>query len=379
MKLNKRGVYFYLIICLLLTAMLGVTGCGKATEVVKESEITVDTAPAQIQDLAKSVSYSGIVRGRNEVYLMPKVAARVTGIYAKAGDPVKAGQTLITLDNTDFIAGVNQAEAGLAMAQAGQRNNDLQVESAQADYERTKKLHEAGAVSNQQLESARMKYEALIAGSAQAAVSQAQAGLLAATTQLEKCTITSPINGVVGSIGISLGDTATPQTAAAIVSDTTRLQIEVMVSESEVSYIMEGSEVNVLVKAAQEQAFKGQVESISNVADPNKRNYGVKIALVNPDGKIKSGMFAELNIDTLSKKNIVVIPVGGVIPKGGRDIVYTVDQDKRAREAEVKTGIKNDRYIEIVSGLKEGQEVIVKGNTLVSDGTLVRAVARGDM
>jgi RND family efflux transporter MFP subunit len=163
-----------------------------------------------------------------------------------------------------------------------------------------------------------------------------------------------------------------------IVSDTTQLQIEVMVSESEVSYIKQGSEVNVLVKAAQEQAFKGQVESISNVADPSKRNYGVKVALANPDGKIKSGMFAELNIDTLSKKNIVVIPVGGVIPKGGRDIVYTVDQDKRAREAEVKIGIKNDRYIEIVSGLKEGQEVIVKGNTLVSDGTLVRVVAGGD-
>jgi multidrug efflux pump subunit AcrA (membrane-fusion protein) len=145
--------------------MLGVTGCGKATEVVKEAEITVNTAPAQIQDLAKSVSYSGIVRGQNEVYLMPKVAARVTGIYVKAGDPVKAGQTLIILDNTDFIAGVNQAEAGLAMAQAGQRNNDLQVESAQADYERTKTLHESGAVSNQQLESARMKYEALMASS----------------------------------------------------------------------------------------------------------------------------------------------------------------------------------------------------------------------
>jgi RND family efflux transporter MFP subunit len=377
-KVSKRGGYFYLVICLLLIAMLGVTGCSKAKEVVKESEITVNTAPAQIQDLAKSMSYSGIVRGQNEVYLMPKIAARVTGIYVKAGDQVKAGQTLITLDNTDFIAGVKQAEAGLEMAQAGQRNNDLKVESAQADYERAKTLHEAGAVSNQQLELARLKYEELIAGSSQAAVSQAQAGLLAARTQLEKCTITSPINGIVGSIGLSLGDTSNPQSPAAIVSDTTQLQIEVMVSESEVSYIKEGSEVNVLVKAAQEQPYKGQVDSISSVADPTKRNYGVKIVLANPEGNIKSGMFADLKIDTLSKKNIIAIPVSGVMPKGGRDIVYTVDQDKRAREAEVKTGIKNDRFIEIVSGLEEGQEVIVKGNTLVSDGTLVRVVAGGD-
>ena len=64
--------------------------------------------------------------------------------------------------------------------------------------------------------------------------------------------------------------------------------------------------------------------------------------------RIKSGMFAELNIDTLSKQNIIAIPVGGVIPKGGREIVFVVDQDNRARETEVKTGIKNDQYIEII-------------------------------
>jgi len=373
---KKRGRYLYLIICL-LTAILAVTGCGKEAEVVKESEITVNTAPAKIQDLAKSVSYSGIVRGQNEVYLMPKIAARVTGIYAKAGDTVKAGQTLITLDDTDFIAGVKQAEASVALAQAGLRNNEIQAENARLNYERTQKLFEAGAVSSQQLETARATYQALVSGSAQASAAQAQAGLLAARTQLDKCVISSPIDGVVGSIGLSLGDTASPQSAAAIVSNTAQLQIEVMVSESEVSYIQQGSEVNVLVKAAQEQAFKGQVDSIASVADPSKRNYAVKVALPNSDGKIKSGMFAELNIDTLSKKNIICIPVAGVMPKGGRDIVYIVDKDKRAREAEVKTGIKNDQYIEIVSGLKEGQEVIVKGNTLVNDGTLVRVVAGG--
>jgi RND family efflux transporter MFP subunit len=263
------------------------------------------------------------------------------------------------------------------MAQAGLRSNDLQAASAQADYERAQSLHAAGALSDQQLELARLKYESLATGSAQAGVDQAEAALLAASTALDKCTITSPIDGVVGSIGLSLGDTANPSAPAAIVSDTAELEVEVMVSESEVSYIQKGSTVEVNINAVQEQAFTGQVESIATVADPIKHNYAVKVALPNADGRIKSGMFAELNIDTMSKQNIIAIPVGGVIPKGGRDIVYIVDQDNRAREAEVKTGIKNDQDIEIISGLQAGQEVIVKGNTLVSDGTLVRVVPGG--
>lgn len=374
--MNRRGRYFFVMICLLIT-LLAVSGCGKSQEVVKESEITVNTIPARAQDLAKSVRYTGIIRGQNEVYLMPKTAARVTGIYVQAGDQVKAGQTLITLDNTDFIAGVKQAEAMVAMAQAGLRSNELQAQSAQADYERSKSLHAAGAISDQQLELARLKYESLITGSAQASLDQAQGTLLAAQTALGKCVITSPIDGVVGSIGISLGDTANPAAPAAIVSDTSQLQVEVMVGESEVSYIQKGRGVDVNVNAVQEQAFKGQVESIASVADPSKHNYTVKVALLNTDGRIKSGMFAEIKIDTLSKPQVIAIPVGGVIPKGGRQIVFIVDQDNRAREGEVKTGIKDDQYIEIVSGLKAGQEVIVKGNTLVSDGTLVRVVPEG--
>lgn len=373
----KRRVGYLVLMMGLLASLVVMSGCGKQQEVVKEAEITVNAAPVQLQDLVSSVSYSGIIRGQNEVYLLPKVSARVTGIYAQAGDPVRIGQTLITLDNTDFIAGVRQAEAGVAMAEAGQVNNALQVQSAQADLARAQALFAAGAISDQQLELARLKYEALTSGSAEAAVAQAQAGLLAARTALDRCNITSPISGVVGSIALSLGDTANPAAVAAVVSDTSQLQVEVMVSEAEVSYIQKGSQVNVYIRAAQAAPFSGQVASIATVADPGKRNYAVKVTLPNSAGLIKSGMFAELNINTVGKSNILAIPVGAIIPKGGRQIVFVVDPDNRAQETEVQTGIKNDQYIEIVSGLQAGQQVITKGNTLVSDGSLVRVVAGG--
>lgn len=364
-------------LCLLIIVSLIATGCGKKKEVVKETELSVSTASASIQDIAKNESYAGVIRGKNEVYIMPKIPARVTGIFVQPGDRVAAGQTLITLESTDFQAGIQQAEAAVAIAEAGKRVNEVQAETARASYERTEKMFEAGAASSQQLEAARGGYEALIAGTADAMVAQAHAGLLAAQTQLDKCTLTSPIDGVVGTISLSLGDTANVASPAAIVTDVSELEVQVMVSEADVSFIKSGSSVDVLAKEVRDEPFKGVVKSIATVADPVKRSYMVKVTLPNEDGKIKSGMFVEVKVATETKSKVVCVPTSAVMPKNGHSIVFTVDSKKRSRSVEVQTGIKNERVIEITKGLHEGQQVIVKGNTLVNDGTLVRVVTGG--
>lgn len=366
-----------LLLCLLLILTVSTVGCGNKEEVEKETELSVNVAQAKIQDIAKVDNYSGIIRGKNEVNIMPKAAARVTGVFVKPGDQVTVGQTLITLDSSDFDAALKRAEAALAMAQAGERTNELNLENARKNYERMQKLHAAGAISDQQLEAARTGYESLNAGTVEAGVAQAQAALLEVRNQIDNCNITSPINGTVGSINLSLGDTASPASPAAIVTDSGELEVEVLVSESEVSYIKEGSQVEVLIKAVSDKPFKGTVDTISSVADPMKRSFAVKVALGNEGGKIKSGMFAEVKISTISKSNVVCVPSSAVIPKGARTVVYTLDKNKRAQQLEVKTGIENSQYIEIVKGLKKGQKVITKGNTLVDDGTLVRVIAGG--
>jgi membrane fusion protein (multidrug efflux system) len=92
------------------------TGCNKKEKNVSDAAITVTTAQARVAGITKSATYSGIVRGKNEAYILPKVSARVTGILVKPGDAVKAGQTLITLDSSDFDAAVKKAEAAVALA-----------------------------------------------------------------------------------------------------------------------------------------------------------------------------------------------------------------------------------------------------------------------
>lgn len=374
---NRSTKSFGLILCLLLVMMISLSGCGKETEAAKENALSVSLTEAKVMDLVQNSSYSGIVRGSNEVTVMPKVSARVAAIYLKPGDPVSAGQTIMTLDDSDYTAAIRSAQAGVAQAEAAVRTNAVQLESARVNYERSQQLFAAGALSQASLDSAKTAFDALNSGTAEAAAASARAALAAAQDAASKCTITSPINGVVGSVNLQLGETASPAVAAAIVTDSADLEVEVMVNENEVSYIKEGSEVNVAIKAAGLNQIKGRVESIATVADPAKRNFTAKVALPNQDGKIRSGMFAELTMNTVSKADVLCLPVNAVVSKNGASIVYTVDKDNKARSVQVETGIKNNSYVEITKGLKAGQQVIAKGNTLISDGSLVRVIGGG--
>ncbi len=362
--MHKRAGKVTLMVLLFLMAIMA-AGCDDTKEVEKESEITVATAAAQVQEISRSSTYSGIVRGQNEVYITPKVAARVIGIYASPGDRVGQGQTLITLDSSDFTASVQQVEAGKQLA-------EISLENAQDNLARIADLYEAGAIAQKDYEAAQNGVR-----SAEAAVEQAAAGLAQVMNSVNNCAITAPISGILGSINLSLGDMANPTAIAAIVSDTSRLEIEIMVSESEVSFITPGSGVDVKIKAIGEEVFQGTVASVAAVADPLKRSYGVKIALDNPENKIKSGMFAEVRGSTIKKADVICIPQSAIVPKGVSNVVYIVDEEKRAREKQVSVGIETETMVEITAGINAGEIVITKGNTLVRDGTLVRLASEG--
>ena len=362
--MHKRAGKITLIVLVFLVVMLA-AGCSDKKEVEKETEITVSTAAAAVQEIAKSATYSGIVRGQNEVYITPKIAARVIGIYAVPGDWVSQGQTLIMLDSSDFTASIQQGEAGMQLA-------EINLENAQDNFDRIAGLYDTGAVAEKD-------YEAALSGVriAQASVEQAAAGLAQVMTTVNNCTITAPISGTLGSIDLSLGDMAAPGSIAAIVSDTSRLEIEIMVSESEVSFITSGSEVEVKIKAISEEAFTGLVTSVAAVADPLKRSYAAKISLDNPENKIKSGMFAEVKGSTVKKADVVCVPQSAIVPKGVSNVVFVVDAEKRARERQVSIGIETETMVEISEGVNPGEIVITKGNTLVRDGTLVRLADEG--
>lgn len=379
MKYGRKTLAGVMIAVLLLGGML-FSGCGKKEAKVADAPIrTVETAVAEKMTIAESANYTGTLQGKDEVNIMAKLPGKVTHVYVEVGDKVRAGQTLMQLDTTDVEAQVKQAEAALQAALAAQKANAVQAENARINLERMEQLFAQGVISQQQLDQARAQYEGLTAGTAEAGVAQAEAALAAARNQLDNCTITSPISGVVGNLYISEGEMAGTQQPVAIVTNIQQMEIEVKVTGDDITYLREGDSAEVYIKAAADKPLKGKISSIGPVADQRSKTFPVKIALEQTEGALlKSGMFARVKLTVRQKQGVIGVPVDAVLEKGARRVVFTVDENNRVHEIEVIPGIISDTHVEIIEGLNEGDQVVVKGQTFLHEGDEVQIMTGGD-
>lgn len=350
---------------LLVFMLFILPGCKKKEEKEKETPLTVTVAEAKMRDIVEKVRYAGFVKGASEVAVYPKAAGRLAAVYVREGDYVEKGQVIAVIDSSDYEVALRQAEVGREMA-------EVQLENAETNLERTRMLYEAGAASKQQLEAAETAVE-----SARLGVKQALAAIDAASVQVNNCTVTAPASGVAGRVNVAEGSMVSSQVPITTLADVSYLQVEIMVGESDINYLASGREVEVVIKAAREKAYRGVVDAISPIADPVKKGYPVKVRIADKDDRIKPGMFAEVEIAARSKGNVLSIPRNGVVPKGSRTVVFVVDRDSRARMKDVETGLEGRDYVEVKKGLREGEKVIIKGNTLVDEGTLVKVAGGG--
>lgn len=368
----KKRYLNIVVLLVIMAVILVVSGCGKAKEQAAADAITVETADVQIMDITKYAGYSGRVKGSSEEEVMPKLARRVTAVYVTEGQAVQQGQVLVSLDSSMLDTAVQQAEAAVASARAGQAANEVQRQTALANYNRMQELHDAAAVSDQALEAAKAQYDALNTGAAEAGVAQAQAGLNMAQQNLSDCNITSPMSGIVGRVDVRVGETASPQKPVAVINNTSDLEIEVRVSEADISSIRTGTAVKVQINAIGEAPLNGTIKGVASVADPVTRTYPVKVALPNnAAAQVKSGMFAEVLLGTQRRSGVIGIPMAAVLPKSGESIVYVVNGENSAQAVIVQTGLNDGKYTEITSGLQLGQKVITKGNTLINESSVL--------
>jgi RND family efflux transporter MFP subunit len=359
---------------LLIAGLLLFSGCSASEPApAEENSIAVGTASAQIMDISRRVVFSGTLKGIREVNVVPEVSARIVQVTVKPGDRVRAGQVLVSLDTSNFQASYAQALAGYEQVMANKRNNDIQLEAAQKNYERTKTLYDAGAASELELESAQRNVDLMGTGAIEAALATAEAGLQQIKDQLAKCTVTAPLDGLVGDVNAAAGAYSSPGVPLMVVSDSSRLKTEILVSGSEISYLHVGDPVAVKVAAVRAEPYAGSVTAVAPVANAQSQSFTVEVTMDNADSLVLSGMFAEVSADTIGREGVLGLPTDAVLINGGQSVVYVIDAESRAHQLEVETGIYNHDYIEIISGLTVGQKVIVSGNTLVSEGVKVKA------
>ncbi|HHW40020.1 MAG TPA: efflux RND transporter periplasmic adaptor subunit [Syntrophomonadaceae bacterium] len=370
--MRKRLLAAGLVVILLVAVGIGLR-IARREKPAGQSEtgpVPVEVMAVERGEVKRVVDITGRVAPEVEVNIIPKVPGRIRSITVDVGDRVREGQVLAKIDDAELVAALHNAEAGLAVAEANARIAAAALEDARRNLDRMKQLYDAGAVSQQQLEQAQLNYDRAAAGVAEAQVRQARAAVEAARVQLANTVLTSPVDGVVtarfADPGAMAGTTQPIMTVAAI----DQVQVQVSVTGDDINRLKAGQEVPVQVSAAGDQDFKGKIARISPAADARSKMYPVEITIPNPGHLLKPGMFAEVKLATEIRRDAVRVPVQAVLDKEGRKVVYVVEGG-RARERRVETGIADERYVEIISGLRHGERVVITGQEFLADGAAV--------
>jgi RND family efflux transporter MFP subunit len=340
------------------------------------SETPVETAMAKKGDIASVAVVSGKLEALHNVNVVAKVTGKVKEITSQVGQAIKKGDTIFTIDDSDIKAQLDQAKASLSMAEANYRQNKERYENARKDLERGQQLFEQGAISEQVLE--QMKAAASEAGLQvlEAQLNQAQAGYDMALKQYNECWVRSPIDGIVAYINVGIGETVSPGAPVAVVVDMSKVVLKGAIGESLINHVSKEGSIDIRIPSAGDEPFTGIIKEASPAADQRTGLFGLKVVIDNPEGVIKPGMFAEAQLIKASRKDVVHIPSAAVLSKNGDRYVYIVE-DGKAVYREVAVGISGDGTVEIISGVKEGEQVIIKGQNYLNDGDAVRVV-RGD-
>jgi len=377
------------------------------------------TAAADRGEVVRTVSASGKLRALNTIKVGSEISGQVTQVYVDFNSPVTAGQVLAQIDPTRIRARVQQAQAQVSLARAALAQADAAITRARTDVEvqqrqfsRAQELVKQGFVSKAALDQAQnalstaraaMSTAQAQAQSARAQISQSNAELSSARLDLSRTRIVAPTSGVVINKLVEPGTTVaasfqTPNLFE-IAADTSRMQVEASVDEADIGQIRDGQTVRFTVDSYPEDTFKAIVQQIRKSATEtaNVVSYLVILDVDNKDGKLLTGMTANVDIVTGSKANVTRVPVAAMRFRP-READRPKDKDKdddaaakkpvaksdkrQSRTAElwiagadpykptrraVVIGLEGEDYVEIVKGIKPGEKVLVRSKSLKDD------------
>jgi HlyD family secretion protein len=413
--MSKKTIYYLLggtVLIVVLLVVLSKTGAiGK-----KEDGKEVETAIVKEITLTETVSATGKVQPEIEVKISSEVSGEIIELPIKEGQAVKKGDLLVRVNPDLYQSGVSRSAASMSTAKAGLSQADAQLKEAKANYDRNKTLFDKGVISKSEWDKITSAYEVAQAAkqSAYYNVQSAGATVTEAKDNLNRTTIYSPVDGTISKLDAELGErvVGTQQMAGTEilrVANLNNMEVEVDVNENDIVKIEIGDEAEIEVDAYLKRKFKGVVTSISNSANTaltadQVTNFKVKVRILKESyadmtqGKpanyspFRPGMTATVDIITERKQNILAVPISSVVVKSDttatkRDVVKELEEKEKeqkegttAKKFEcvyikvgdkailkpITTGIQDDTNIEIVKGLKKGDEVITGPYTLVT-------------
>ncbi len=361
-----------------LVAVLAVAGFYWSSN--KGNDVKFRTEKVVKGDITSTVTASGTVNAVTTVLVGTQVSGTVKEIFVDFNSSVKKNQVIAQIDPATVEAQVDQARAGLLLAKANLEKSEASLTDSQRSMNRSKELFAKNLIARSDLDTAETNFltaKAQVTAS-KAQVAQSAATLRTAETNMRYTRIISPVDGIVVSRNVDVGQTVaasfqTP-TLFTIAQDLTKMQIDTNVDEADIGKIKTGMDVDFTVDAYPETTFKGKVFQVRNapISIQNVVTYDVVVKVSNPDLKLKPGMTANVSIITSTHGNVLKLPKAALrfslgtpdktrAPKQQRGPGVWVLENNSPKRIAVTIGISDGMHSELLSNdLKEGQEVIVE-------------------
>jgi len=405
MKKILIGVVVVAVLGVVVVASLKQRSSGRGIKVYMEDV-------AKRPRLVATVEASGEVQPRVEVNISSQVPGQIVELRVEEGDKVKNGQVLVQLDPERYRSEVKRLESALRMSQVNVEKERISLANSEINLKRTRALYDQQIVSDDALDTSQLSVDSgrVSLQSREEEVRQVEANLEKARDDLSKTTLRSPIDGVVTRLNAKLGEQViigtmnNPGTVIMTLSDMRDVLTEVDVDETDVTQVATDQKAEIRVDAVEDHVYDGVVESIGNAANRvgTVSRFPVKVRFVSPDDRLRPGMSAHASIMVDERKDALSVPLQAVVrrslkdfqeqdagskPAGGaqggveaapnpaapsgedggesvdpdREMVQVVlvERDGKVRMVEPKLGISDAFRVEIVSGLEEGDHVIL--------------------
>lgn len=411
--MSKKKIYILVGVVIALLAV-AITLKSKGIIGGKDDSKEVETAKVDEITIVETVSATGKIQPEIEVKISSEVSGEIIALPIKEGQVVKKGDLLVKINPDLYTSGYNRTISNLSGSKAGLSQADATFKEAKASYDRSKTLFDKGIISRSDWDKAIAVFEGAKASkeSAYYNVQSANATVKEAKDNLGRTTIYAPADGTISSLGVELGERVlgTQQmtgTELLRVANLNNMEVEVDVNENDIVKISIGDSTKIQVDAYLKKEFKGIVTSISNSASATTTadqvtNFKVKVRILKEsyqdliEGKpetyspFRPGMTATVDIITTRKEKVIGVPISSVVVKSDTTATKSyevkdesedqkvkaksdkkfecvfVKEGNKAKIRIVKTGIQDDTNIEVISGLKKGDVVIVGPYTTVT-------------
>ncbi|MFW6131263.1 MAG: efflux RND transporter periplasmic adaptor subunit [Candidatus Aminicenantaceae bacterium] len=350
----------------------------------REKSISVTVEKVKKQHLTSIVSASGEIKPKKSVNISAHVPGRIVKIRVEEGQTVNKDEFLLKLDSLQYEAQAERDRALISSYKAELIKAKASLNKDKNFYKRQKELYEENLISREELEGAKTQYD--ISKAQHEAIlyqiKQAEASLQSTLDNLSKTVYNSPIDGIITSLRVEEGEIAlvgtmnNPGTVLMSIADLSVMEVEVEVDETDIVGIKIGQTSEIRVDAFPDEVIKGKVTEIGSSAlqkltsSQASKDFKVIITLNDPPPYLKPGLTASADIITAEKEDVLAVPISSLVLRDKEsdddnekeeqeEGIYTVNKEYRVKFSPIEKGIMGEMEIEITSGLKEGQKIVV--------------------